>query len=270
MLPAVGYRRTLIPSRALGVMAAALSVLALQACGLSPVRSAALNETDDPLEPINRQIFAFNTSISGPLDDVRDDAPSGAVWRGMHNFLVNLREPLTFVNDLAQGRDCAAGASLRRFMVNSSLGVAGIFDVAGELGIEAHDNDFGQTLAVWGFPSGPYIVLPVLGPSDLRAVSGTAVEFFADPVDLAWRSAGLIQVALPLAGADFVDRQLTGTDELNLDDRRMPDQYVALREAYRRNLAASVTDDKCMLTLRQSDPYSGYWHTSVTPSSEAK
>ena len=192
------------------------------------------------------------------------------MWRGIHNFLVNLREPLTFVNDLAQGRDCAAGASLRRFMVNSTLGVAGIFDVARELGVEAHDNDFGQTLAVWGLPSGPYMVLPVLGPSDLRAVSGTAVEFFADPVDLAWQSAGLIQVALPIAGADFVDRQLTATDDLNPDDRKIADQYVALREAYRRNLAASVTDDKCTPTLRQPDPYGGHWDTSVTPSSEPR
>lgn len=244
----------------------AMCATLLGGCGLALAQSG----TNDPLEPINRQIFAFNASISGPLEDVRDDAPSGAVWRGIHNFLVNLREPLTFVNDLAQGRDCAAGASLRRFMVNSTLGVAGVFDVAKELGVEAHDNDFGQTLAVWGFPSGPYMVLPVLGPSDLRAVSGTAVEFFADPVDVAWQSAGLIQVALPLAGADFVDRQLTATDDLNPDDRKKSDQYVALREAYRRNLAASVADDKCAPTLRQPDPYGDHWRTSVTPAPEAK
>lgn len=244
----------------------ALCATLLGGCGLPLAQSG----TNDPLEPINRQIFAFNASIGGPLDDVRDDAPSGAVWRGIHNVLVNLREPLTFVNDIAQGRECAAGGSLRRFMVNSTLGVAGVFDVAKEMGVEAHDNDFGQTLAVWGFPSGPYMVLPVLGPSDLRAVSGTAVEFFADPMDIAWRSAGLIQVALPLAGADLVDRQLTATDDLNPDDRKIPDQYVALREAYRRNLAASVTDDKCSLTLQQPDTYGDHWRTSVTPSAEAK
>lgn len=234
-----------VVGRALVCAGFSACLTALAACGLSPVRSSALIETDDPLEPINRQIWAFNTTVTGPLDDVRDDAPSGAVWRGIHNVLVNLREPLTFANDLAQGRDCAAGAALRRFMVNSTLGVGGIFDVARELGVPAHDNDFGQTLAVWGVPSGPFLMVPILGPWDARAATATAVEFVADPVDLAWRSAGLAQVVLPLAGADLLDRQLTGTDDASGTSSSAGDGYAAMRDAYRRNLAAAVADDKC-------------------------
>lgn len=239
-------------------------LLALAACGLTPVASPALIATDDPLEPLNRQIYAFNTTVTGPLGDVRDDAPSGAVWRGIHNVLVNLREPLTFANDLAQGRDCAAGAALRRFMVNSTLGVGGIFDVARELGIPAHDNDFGQTLAVWGVPSGPFLVVPILGPWDARAAAATAVEFVADPVDVAWRSVGLAQVTLPLAGADLLDRQLAGTDDVSGADPSSADSYVAMREAYRRNLAAAVADEKCPAAAEGWGDDG--WRTAVTQS----
>ncbi len=130
-------------------------------------------------------------------------------------------------------------------MVNSTLGIGGIFDVGKQFGIEAHDNDFGQTLAAWGLPPGPFLMLPVLGPSDLRGTTGTAVEYFADPVDIGFRSAGLLASTWPLGGMDVADREIDAASDLDSLERTSLDGYAALRSAYRQNLEHSIADDKC-------------------------
>jgi len=240
--------------RGLALSCVVVGALALGACAVLPSDATALADAEqlnDPFEPVNRGIYAFNTEVRHTLSPLVADAGIFTpVLVGVHNVLVNLREPLVFSNDLIQGRDCAAGASLRRFMVNSTIGLGGVLDVGKDLGIEAHENDFGQTLAVWGAPAGPFMMLPVLGPSDFRGTTGMVVEYFADPVDVGFRGAGLHGVGLPLTGMDLTDREIEVGDDLDKLDRTSLDGYAALRSAYRQNLDSSISDDRCPAVLR--------------------
>lgn len=244
------------------VIAVALpSLLALSACAALPSDPAARAEVElinDPLEPLNREIYGFNTEVRRALEPLRKATtpgePLAPIWIGIRNVLVNLRQPLVFVNDLAQGRECAAGASLRRFMVNSTLGVGGIFDVAASYGIDAHDNDFGRTLAVFGIPDGPYLMLPILGPADLRATAGIAAEYFADPVDIGLRRVGASAAGWSIAALDVTERQFEAAPDLEKLERTSLDGYAALRSAYRQYLVEDLKDDNCPAVLQ---PISG-------------
>ena len=247
-----------------------LSIFGLSACATLPSDPTARAEVEllnDPLEPANREVYAFNTEVRRALQPLTAAVTAGGaltpIWLGVHNVLVNLREPLVFANDLVQGRDCAAGASLRRFMVNSTLGVGGLIDVAKAHGVEAHDNDVGQTLAVWGVPAGPYLVLPGLGPSDVRGAAGIAAEYFIDPVDIALQRAGASAVIWPIAGLDIIDRQFDAAPDLDKLERTSLDGYAALRSAYRQNLDDAVNDDKCPEVLRISEVESASAHRSA-------
>ncbi len=135
----------------------------------------------DPFEPVNRKVFAFNSAldryIADPIiDGYRTITPAFA-RRRIHDFLNNLRAPVWFANEVLQADWDGAGAQATRFTLNSTLGVAGFFDFAAQVAdIEMQSEDFGQTLAVWGVPTGPYVVVPGLGPATPRALAGMAVD----------------------------------------------------------------------------------------------
>ena len=136
---------------------------------LSLAHSASAGPPSDPLEPFNRAMYTFNDvfdrALVKPLaTGYRYIIPS-PVRRGVGNFFINLREPTTLINDLLQGKPAQARQTLDRFLLNSSIGLFGLIDIATPLGKPSHEEDYGQTLAVWGVPSGPYLVLPFLGPS---------------------------------------------------------------------------------------------------------
>lgn len=239
------------------VAATSAPLLALSACAAlpsDPAERAEVELLNDPLEPMNREIFAFNTEVRRALEPLRKATASGEplapIWIGIRNILINLREPLVFVNDLAQGRECAAGASLRRFMVNSTLGVGGLFDVAKEYGVDAHDNDFGRTLAVFGIPDGPYLMLPILGPADLRATAGIAAEYFADPVDIGLRRLGADAAGWSVAALDVTERQFEAAPDMEKLERTSLDGYAALRSAYRQYLVEDLKDENCPAVLQ--------------------
>jgi phospholipid-binding lipoprotein MlaA len=238
-------------------MVAALAACATHAPGLQ----AGVEEINDPLEPINREIYRFNTQVRRALEPVRQATATGGVlapiWLGIHNVLSNLREPLVFANDLAQGRECAAGASLRRFMVNSTLGVGGIFDVAKSYGVDAHDNNVGRTLATLGMPEGPYLVLPVLGPSDLRGTAGMAAEYVADPINIGLRSGGASVAHWPITGLDVTDKNFEAAPDLEKLERTSLDGYAALRSAYRQYEAKELKGDGCPEALQIGASASG-------------
>lgn len=239
------------------IAAASPPLFALSACAALPTDPTVRAEVEllnDPLEPMNREIYAFNTEVRRALEPLRKATASGEplapIWIGIRNVLINLREPLVFINDLAQGRECAAGASLRRFMVNSTLGVGGVFDVAKSYGIDAHDNDFGRTLAVFGIPDGPYLMLPVLGPADLRATAGIAAEYFADPVDIGLRRVGASAAGWSIAALDVTERNFEAAPDMEKLERTSLDGYAALRSAYRQYLAEDLKDDNCPAVLQ--------------------
>lgn len=243
--------------KSLTIALVALSGLALGACATlpeDPVARAEVELLNDPFEPANRAMYAFNTEVRHAFEPLRNatagPGPAAAVWGGVSNVLVNLREPLIFVNDIAQGKECAAGASLRRFMVNSTLGVGGLFDVAKTYGVAAHDNDLGTTLATWGVPSGPYVMLPVIGPSDVRDSVGIAGEYFVDPIDIGLVRAGAAPIVWSVTGLDIINRNFDAAPDLDKLERTSLDGYAALRSAYRQNQEAAIKDDNCPAALR--------------------
>lgn len=140
----------------------------------------------DPWEGFNRKMFAVNDRLDRALI-----VPSAKAYRkvthkkqrkGIRNLLANARTPVILVNDLLQGEFKRAGETMGRFVVNTTIGFGGMGDPAERLGIPQHSEDFGQTLAVWGAPQGPYLVLPFFGPSSLRGGFGAAVDIGVDPV----------------------------------------------------------------------------------------
>lgn len=195
------------------------------------------DEANDPLEPMNRKIFAVNMFFDETIVE-----PTARIYRmwgppdirdGISNFVTNWREPVTFVNDVLQAEPKRAGTSVSRFLINSTFGLLGIFDTADRWGIEEHSEDFGETFAVWGIPEGPFIMLPLLGPSNARDFSGFMVDFFYDPVSLWLQHKNWTYVRygrLALRGLIYREENLETLDDLS---RSSTDLYATMRSSYR-------------------------------------
>ncbi|TAH32600.1 MAG: VacJ family lipoprotein [Alphaproteobacteria bacterium] len=163
-----------------------LCLLALTACA-SANQPGEENVVQDPLEGLNRATFEFNYFMDGllfkPVASLYRDLPPPPVRESMDNFLLNLHSPVNFFNGVLQGDVEHAGNTLFRFLVNSTLGVAGLFDVANNwFNVAYRQEDFGQTLGVWGMGENAYVVLPILGPSNTRDSIGRVADFFMDPL----------------------------------------------------------------------------------------
>jgi phospholipid-binding lipoprotein MlaA len=202
-------------------------------------------ETNDPLEPTNRALFAAHESIDKhvlkPAAEAYRDGIPRPLRSGIRNMLSNLREPVTFTNDLLQGETARAGTSISRFVVNSTVGVAGIFDPAKDhLGLEHHREDLGQTLATLGVPEGPYIFLPAYGPTNLRDAISALADALADP--LTWTPSGPVTTGLiagraVATGLDTREDLLETIDTLNATS---VDPYSTIRAATRQRRAAEI------------------------------
>jgi len=196
----------------------------------------------DPLQPFNRAMFAFNDAVDRAL--IR---PLAVGYRavlpqqmrnGVNNFFNNLRAPTTLLNDLLQGKPKRAQQTVNRFVVNSTLGLLGFVDIASRLGFPAHQEDYGQTLAVWGIPSGPYLVLPLLGPSTARDALGKVPEFYiADPL---WDpdDTAVTITRFGLRAVDVRSRLL----DLDRIVQMQVDPYLFFREAYLQNRRRAIMD----------------------------
>jgi phospholipid-binding lipoprotein MlaA len=186
----------------------------------------------DAIEPSNRGVFAFN---EGFYRWVADPITRGYEWlvpepgrRAVHRFFLNLESPAIFASDLVQLAPADATRTLSRFVINSTIGVLGLLDPASELGIEAHHTDFGETLAVYGTPSGSYVVIPILGPSTARDVFGELVDAFLHPA--AWFASPGQQVLLRGSGGlSYYDVEQERLDALRSTS---VDFYAAIRSAY--------------------------------------
>lgn len=175
--------------------------LLLGACAGLP-RDASL-PINDPNEGSNRLLMELNQGTLGPASEAVEKIP-GPVHDRLHDLNSNLKEPRIFVNNVLQGRFEAATHTARRFVVNSVVGLGGLFDVAGRQGLQQESGDFGQTLFVWGVPGGPYLVRPYLGPATLRDAVGSIVDMFIDPVG--WAIGAQVALNLGTAGLDAADR----------------------------------------------------------------
>ena len=168
----------------------ALTAVLLATALVGGCASTGAGVSRDPLEPMNRAIFAFNDQVDAVLVRPAARAYQTVVPEVLRiaigSAVNNLFEPWTVINQLLQGKPVEAITGLARFAVNSTFGLAGVVDIATPIGLERHQEDLGQTLGRWGIPAGPYLVLPLLGPSSLRDTAGTAGGYRLDPV---WHAA---------------------------------------------------------------------------------
>jgi phospholipid-binding lipoprotein MlaA len=186
----------------------------------------------DPWEGMNRGIFGFNEGLDRwilePVAKGWDFVVPDEVEKAIRRFYTNLGFPVVFVNDLLQGKPVAAAQDVGRFVLNTTAGGLGFFDPATDVGLPAHDEDFGQTLGVWGVPAGPYLVLPLLGPSSPRDTGGMAVD--AASRVYSWFLPFFVNAGL--YGVNVVNRR-SGLLETIAEERKAAlDFYAAVRNAY--------------------------------------
>ena len=202
----------------------------------------------DPFEDQNRQVMAFNRAVDSTIihpliKGYRTVTPQPA-RSGLRNFLRNLRSPITLVNQLLQGDLPGARDVVLRTAINTTVGVGGLFDVAGYEGIEYEPEDFGQTLAVWGVDNGPYMVVPFIGASSMRDYGGYITDSFADP--LRWYLFNNDKEGLYYAkfGADYLDLRDSLMDTLEDLESSSFDYYAAIRSTYYQHRQALIQDQK--------------------------
>lgn len=181
-------RRTTAPTPAAprpGRTACTALLVALLGCACATQPARPTNPVDDPWEPFNRDVHAFNEGVDKvvfrPVAKAYDTVMPDAPQRGVRNFFNNLQFPVTFVNLLLQGKLEDAFASTGRFLMNSTIGLLGFMDVATKAGIPEYDEDFGQTLAAWGWKESRYLVVPFLGPFTVRDLGGRGVAGYLSP-----------------------------------------------------------------------------------------
>jgi len=219
------------------VRSVALALPAFLGACAGATRDASL-PIDDPNEASNRGVFAVNQAILHPPAQIVKALTPGPLHDRLHDFNANLAEPRIFANDILQLRFDAAAKTAGRFIVNSTLGIGGLFDVAGAQGIPRQSGDFGQTLFVWGAPAGAYTVRPYFGPATTRDAIGETVDTVGDPVGWA--------LSVPLGWAAYVG--VGGVDaaarlsEFKEAEEASIDFYSFLRSAYYQTRRAELRE----------------------------
>src|SRR5246500_89718 len=229
------------------------SVLILSGCAHpDTAQQAATYEEDfnDPPEDVNRKIFDFNQFV-----DRNAIVPAAKAYRttlpdpvrgSVRDFLNNLREPLVFVNDTLQGQFESAGKTVGRFVINSTIGIGGVVDVAGRWGVPFHEEDLGLTLGAWGIPEGPYLVVPVLGPSTPRDLGGQVAEGFGDPWNKLVTGSpwNLYWIPFVRGGVSGIDQRSRYIETLADIERTSLDYYATIRSLYRQRRAALIRRER--------------------------
>ena len=207
---------------------AIVGLLPVLVCACAGVPKDASLPINDPNEQTNRHILEANQAVLSPAAKVVKALTPGPLHDRLRDFNANLKEPRIFVNDVLQLRIDAAAHTAVRFVMNSSVGIGGLFDVASQSGLAQESGDFGQTLFVWGVAEGPYVVQPYLGPSTLRDAVGSGVDFVANPVG--WVLVG--ELSLPVSIATGTLDAAARLGDLKLAEDASIDFYSFLRSSY--------------------------------------
>lgn len=232
--------RALGAGRSTAVLATVLAASLFAGCAAVPASS--MPDPRDPLESYNRSISHFNDAVDDavlkPVATGYKAVTPSFIRTGVGNFFANLGDMWSMVNNVLQGNGTGFGDSMGRVMVNSFIGVGGVFDVASEAGIPRHKEDFGQTLAVWGVPAGPYLVLPLLGPSTLRDTAALPVDWqgsaWGHMHDIALRNTGM--------ALNIVDTRARFLEAGELINDAALDPYTFKRDFYLQKRNSDVYD----------------------------
>jgi phospholipid-binding lipoprotein MlaA len=210
-------------------------VLAVVAAGCTTSKDPEAIAQNDPYEPTNRAITDFtptvDNAVAKPVAKFYNRAVPQFARTGVHNFLTNLNKPVTFGNDVLQGEADRAGETFGRFTINTTLGVAGLVDVATMIGIPDHTEDFGQTLGTYGVGEGPYLVLPFMGPDPPRDLAGDVVDIFMDPTTYIKFHGSDTWYAVR-SGVNILDLRARNVDTLEQIERTSIDMYATTRSLY--------------------------------------
>jgi phospholipid-binding lipoprotein MlaA len=222
-------------------------IAALAGCATpptDPTERALFEQNNDPLEPLNRNIFDVNQLVDRILIE-----PAAKVYvavlpefgrDAIHRVLDNMKEPTLFFNNVLQGEFERAGITLGRFTANTTLGLAGVFDVATDWGLKRQPADFGQTLYAWGFDSGPYLILPLLGPSNPRDAIGLGIDSYSDPFTILATTHGLEELTNARLIAGGLDQRAGVLDVLDELQKNSLDFYAQLRSLSQQRRAAEL------------------------------
>jgi len=212
-----------------------------------PDAVAEFKQNNDPAEPFNRAMYSVHQGIDRvvlrPVAVAYRDVVPQPIRTGIRNVLGNLRTPVILANDMLQGEPRRAGDTLGRFLINSTLGLGGILDVASsQFGVKGHTEDYGQTLAVWGVGEGSYLFIPVIGPSNPRDLTGFGLGIASDP--LTWVGQGAVVNALTTtrAGVGVVDTRESLIEVIDIVNTESLDSYATLRSAYRQRRNAEIAN----------------------------
>lgn len=231
----------------------ALMAAAIAGCATNTARPQADSTENDPLEPLNRKVYAFNEGLDdyaiGPASRAWTAVTPNALREGVSNFFDNLAYPGVLVNDLLQAKFGYAAQDTMRFAVNSTLGLAGFFDPASSMGLQSRAEDFGQTLGYWGTASGPYLEVPVFGPSSARDVTRYPVGYYTNVITYVALDTATLG---GLTAINVVNTRAELDGAVRLRNEAALDPYAFTRSTYRQYRRNQVYDGNPPET---EDPY---------------
>ena len=223
--------------RALARMAAVAAVALVAGCAATPSKV-------DPLEPMNRALYqvhdVLDTNIVKPVAESYVSVVPQFMRTGFANVFNNIDDVFSAVNGLLQGKPDKAGNDLGRVMINTMFGLGGLIDVAADLDIERGNEDFGQTFAVWGLPQGPYLFIPLFGPTTVRDGTGVIVRIALGPVGYVPNA----PVRNSIYGVGYVDLRSQALESGSLVDTAALDRYIFIRNAYLQRRRYLIYDGK--------------------------
>lgn len=225
-----------IAQRVFSLVFAAAAISGLGGCATT------YNNPKDPFEGFNRAMFAVNEGLDTvafkPLAKGYDAVAPLPVKTGVGNFFGNVRDVWTALNNLLQGKVGDAASDVGRVLVNTTVGIGGVFDVATEMGLQKHEEDLGQTLGKWGVGAGPYFYWPIIGPRTTRDTLGWAVDTHFDPV---WNIDD-VSLRNTLVGVRFVDTRASLLPSDKVVEEAAFDKYSYIRDAYLQHRRSEIHD----------------------------
>jgi phospholipid-binding lipoprotein MlaA len=243
--------------------------LVLSGCASVNTPQEQKQEMIDPYESVNRAIFKFNTKadkyVIKPVAITYSKALPDTIQSRVTHFFDNLRDVTTSANDLLQGKFGQFAHDASRFVINSTIGILGTFDPASHLGLERHKEDFGQTLAVWGYENSAYLVLPILGPCTVRDTAGLAVDYYALSV---WPLVESDKAKYALVGLDLLDIRAQMLKTEDVVKAIAVDEYVFNRDAYLQRRKFLITDGETPENLTENLSDKASENTNATPSTD--